>query len=245
MTRTDMIKSPGKIHLKFIPSRARYYIKCPYFLYLSNTRNIHIPYSRIASRKGNLFEEVVDRRVSEEAGCGIKKALRVIDLLQAEGLYTLNRKVDTEFYSWNNIGLRVKMLKPDLILSERSESGIGITVLEIKNCDCMMSYHYLQAYVYKLTLEKFLTQETGEPVRVGARMIHLKKGCFPRYESGDDFETFAERISGMKSDYLVIRDFVDGESELVLQRTLREIASLQANTTECDTCPGAEKCDRS
>ncbi len=231
-----------KLNLKFVPSQARYYIRCPYFLYLSNVKDIYIPYPRLASRKGNFFEGVVHERVSEKSGYRINKARHLTDLIKTEGLYTLNKKVDTEFYTAENVGLRVLMLKPDLILSENTENGFIITILEIKNCDFLMPYHYLQAYVYKLALEKFLRQETDVPVRVAASMICREEGFFREGEHEDDFSVFMERISGVTIDSLVVRDFVDTESESMLQGELRRIATLEANIVECKTCPGAEKC---
>ena len=243
MTRNNIIKFPGKMRLKFVPSRARYYIRCPYFLYLSNMKDIYIPYPQIASRKGNFFEGVVLDKVSGQAGHEISRANQVTDILNADGLYTLSKRVDTEFYAGENIGFKVGILKPDLILSERAGSGFQITVLEIKNCDRLMPYHYLQAYVYKLTLERFLSQRTGMPVHVEAGMIHLREDFFSKDESEADFGTFREKIAAMNMNSLVIKNFVNLESEM--QKTLGEIASLQANITECGTCPGAEKCERS
>jgi hypothetical protein len=245
MVWNNVINSPGKIHLKFVPSRARYYIKCPYFLYLSNNKEIRIPYPQIASRKGNFFEKSVLRRISEKAGYEINKASHVIDILKADGLYTLNKRVNTEFYAEKNIRFKVGMLKPDLILSEKTRRRVQITILEIKNSDCLRPYHYLQAYVYKLTLERFLSQRTRVPIHIGASMIHLEKGFYPEDEFESDFGIFEERIATMNINSLVINNFMNLKSEIALQRALQRIASLQANTAECDTCPGAYECEHS
>ena len=114
----------GKTYLKFVPSRARYYIRCPYFLYLSNNKEIYIPYSQIARQKGNFFEKIVLNRISEKTGYEISKAKQVTDLLKRGGLYTLNKQVDTEFYVTENVVFKVGMLKPDLILSEKAKNSI-------------------------------------------------------------------------------------------------------------------------
>jgi hypothetical protein len=233
----------GRTQLKFVPSRARYYVKCPYFLCLSNNRGIHIPYPQIASRKGNYFERNVILRISDKTGYEINRADRVTDLLKADGLYTLNRKVDTEFYAEKNIGLKVGMLKPDLILSEKTSRGVLITVLEIKNSRFLRPYHYLQAYVYKLTLERFLSQRTKAPVHVGASMIHLKEGFCPEDEFELDFRSFQERIAAMGFDSLAIDNFMNPRSGIALRRALQKIASLRPNTMECNTCPGTDKCE--
>ncbi len=239
------IRFPGKIHLKFVPSRARYYIRCPYFLYLSNHKEIHVPYPQIAGRKGNYFERIVLKRISEETGYEISKAAQVTDLLKADGFYTLNKRIDTEFFAEKNIGFRVGMLKPDLILSEKAKSSIQITILEIKNCDLLKPYHYLQAYIYKLALARFLSQRTRIPVSIGASMIHREKGFYPEDEFESDFEIFRKRIAMMNSNSLVVKNFMDVESEIELNRALRKIASLQPNTGECDACPGAYACEHS
>lgn len=238
-----VMMSPGKIRLKFVPSRARYYMRCPYFLYLSNNKEIRIPYPQIASRKGYFFEGIVLKRISEETGYEISKAAQVTDLLSADGLYILNKRVDTEFYAEKNVGFKVGMLRPDLILSEKAKSSVQITIMEIKNSDCLRPYHYLQAYIYKLALERFLSQRARVPVHVAARMIHPEKGFYPEDGSGSDFEIFRERTSALTSTSLVVRNFINLESEISLNETLRKIASLQPNTAECDTCPGADECD--
>lgn len=233
----------GKIHLKFVPSRSRYYIKCPYFLYLSNIKDIYIPYPRIASRKGNLFEGVVLDRFSGKTGYDITKANRVTDLIGADGLYTLNKRVNTEFFAKGNVAFRVGVLKPDLLLSERTNGGIRITVLEIKNSDRLLPYHFLQAYVYKLTLEKLLFQTTSVSLQIGATMVHLKEGFCSEDGCEADFGIFRERIAGMTIESLVVKDFSDPESEIALQSALCSIASLQPDITECATCPGVRKCE--
>lgn len=232
----------GKLNLKFVPSRARYYLKCPYFLYLSNIRDIYMPYSQLASRKGSLFEKRALGRISEQRGHDIAKAVDVIDLLNGNGLYILNKKVDTEFYSTDDVGLRVSMLKPDLILSEKTESGVKISVLEIKNADCVMPYHYLQAYVYKLTLEKLLKQRTGVQVCIGMSIIHRKGGFAPDSSREIDLGIVRGRIDVVTLDSLVVRDFEIQGSDFLLQQTLQRIATLRPNVTECSTCPGAGRC---
>jgi hypothetical protein len=242
MTRNRFTSFTGEIRLKFVPSRARYYIKCPYFLYLSNIKNIYIPYPRIASLKGNFFESVVLDRFSGETGYEIGKAKQVTDLLEADGLYTLNKRVNIEFYAEGNVGFRVGILKPDLILSEMTSGKIRITVMEIKNSDCLMPYHLLQAYVYKLTLERLLSQATPIPVQIGVRMIHLEEGFHSRVVCEADFGIFRERLAGMTIDSLV-KSFVNQESEIVLQSALQRIASLQPDLAECATCPGLRKCE--
>jgi hypothetical protein len=243
--RNGIIRRPGKLRLKFVPSRARYYIKCPYFLYLSNAINIYISYPLLASRKGNFFEGIVMQKFSGGTGYEIRRANQVTDLLEAEGLYTLNKRADTEFYASGNVGLSVGILKPDLVLSEKTQEGMRITILEIKNVDCLMPYHYLQAYVYKLTLERLLAQTTLVPIQIGAKMIHLDKGFYSKGECEADFPIFRERLAGMNIDSVVVNSFVTPESESAFQTDLRRIASLKADTAECATCPGARNCDRS
>ncbi len=241
MSRNSGIELQDRTLLKFVPSRARYYISCPYFLFLSNHREIRIPYPQMASRKGKFFEKNVLRTISKETGHEIDKAVQVADLLKADGLYTLNKRVDTEFYAAGNIGFKVVMLRPDLVLSKMIESGVHVTILEIKNSDCLRPYHYLQAYVYKLTLERFLSQRTSVPVHIAISMIHPEKGFYP--EDGSDFRIFEERTATMNIDSLAFDNSMSLRSEIALQRALQRIASLQPNTAACNTCPGADKCE--
>ncbi len=241
MSRSSGIEFPDRTHLKFVPSRARYYISCPYFLFLSNHKEIRIPYPQMASRKGKFFEKNVLRTISEETGHKINRVMQVVDLLRADGLYTLNKRVDTEFYAAGTTGFKVVMLRPDLILSKMTEGGVHVTILEIKNADCLRPYHYLQAYVYKLTLERFLSQRTSVLFHIGVSMIHPEKGLYP--EDGSDFGIFEERTATMNIDSLAFDNLMSPKSEIALQRALQRIASLRPNTAECGRCPGADKCE--
>jgi CRISPR/Cas system-associated exonuclease Cas4 (RecB family) len=233
---------PGKTNLKFVPSRARYYIKCPHFLYLSNNKEIYIPYSQIASQKGNFFEKIVLNKISENTGYEISRAKQVTDILKANGLYTLNKKVDTEFYSTRNVGFTVGMLKPDLILSTKANNGVEISVIEIKNSDDLKPHHCVQAYIYKLTLEKLLSESTGRPVHIRIMMAHWGKGFYPQDEYESGFELFRKRLTLMNHHAIICENYLDMQTEDSLNRILQEIASLQANTAECGSCPGAERC---
>ena len=94
-----------------------------------------MPYPQIASQKGNFFEIIVLNRISEKTGYEISRAREVTDILETYGLYTLNKKVDTEFYSTKDVGFKVGMLKPDLILSTKANDDVEISVIEIKNSD--------------------------------------------------------------------------------------------------------------
>ena len=237
--------SAGKTHFKFVPSRARYYIRCPYFLYLSNNKEIYIPYSQIASQKGNFFEKLTLNRISEKTGYEINKAKQVTDLLRASGLYTLNKQVDTEFYVTGNVVFKVGMLKPDLILSEKAQNSIEITIIEIKHSDDLKVYHYLQAFIYKLTLEKLLSDRIRMPIHIRVRMIHREKGCYPQEEYESDFGIFRKNLLMMDFESLIVENSIDIESEIILNQVLQDIASLQANTAECDACPGAGQCEHS
>jgi hypothetical protein len=237
--------SAGKTHFKFVPSRARYYIRCPYFLYLSNNKEIYIPYSQIASQKGNFFEKLTLNRISEKTGYEISKANQVTDLLRASGLYTLNKQVDTEFYVTGNVVFKVGMLKPDLILSEKAQNSIEITIIEIKHSDDLKVYHYLQAFIYKLTLEKLLSDRIRMPIHIRVRMIHREKGCYPQEEYESDFGIFRKNLLMMDFESLIVENSIDIESEIILNQVLQDIASLQANTAECDACPGAGQCEHS
>jgi len=235
--------SPDKTHFKFVPSRARYYIRCPYFLYLSNNKEIYIPYSQIASRKGNFFEKLTLNRISEKTGYEISKAKQVTDLLRASGLYTLNKQVNTEFYVAGNVVFKVGMLKPDLILSEKAKNSIEITIIEIKHSDDLKVYHYLQAYIYKLTLEKLLSGRIKMPIHIRVSMMHREKGCYPQEEYESDFGIFRENLLTMHLESLIVENYIDIESELMLNQVLQDIASLEANTAECHACPGADQCE--
>jgi len=235
--------NPSKTYLKFVPSRARYYIRCPYFLYLSNNKEIYIPYSQIASQKGNFFEKIILNRISEKTGYEISKAKQVTDLLKRGGLYTLNKQVDTEFYVTENVVFKVGMLKPDLILSEKAKNSIEITIIEIKHSDDLKVYHHLQAYIYKLTLEKLLSDKIKMPIHIRVSMIHREKGCYPQDEYESDFSSFKERLVTMNLESFIVENYTDIESEIVLSQTLQNIASLQANTAECNACPGAGQCE--
>lgn len=237
--------SAGKTHFKFVPSRARYYIKCPYFLHLSNNKEIYIPYSQIASQKGNFFEKLLLNRISEKTGYEISKAKQVTDLLKASGLYTLNKQVHTEFYVTGNVVFRVGMLKPDLILSRKAKDNIEITIIEIKHSDDLKVYHYLQAYIYKLTLEKLLSDRLTMPIHIRVNMIHRRKRSYPQDECESDFEIFKENLTTMNLESFIVENYIDKQSEIVLSQALQNIASLEANTAECNACPGAGQCEHS
>ena len=241
--RNNVIKFPGKTHLKFVPSRARYYLKCPHFLYLSNHKDIYIPYSQIASQKGKLFEKNVLAQISENTGYEIRKAKQVTDVLNTNGLFTLNKQVDTEFYADRHVGFKVGLLKPDLVLSERTVNGNVITIFEIKNSDDLKIYHYLQAYTYKLTLEKLLSDKIKMPIHIKLSMVHWGKGCYPQEEYGSDFEIFKNKFVTMDFESFIVHSYIDLESEIALNQALQQIASLQADASECYSCPGSDKCE--
>ena len=245
MSRNNVIKFPGIMHLKVVPSRVRYYIKCPYFLYLSNHNEVFIPYSPVASQKGNYFEKSVLNRISRNTGFEIIKAKKISDLLSANGLYTLNKKVDAEFYADNNARFKIGMLKPDLIMSEITRNSIDLTIVEIKNSDDLQPYHLLQAYIYKLTLQKLLSEEIKMAINIGVRMVHWGKGAYPKAEYEWDFERFKEKIVSTNSESFIVETSLDLESEIVFNQALQKIALIQSNTVECDTCPGADKCKHS
>jgi len=201
-----------------------------------------MPYSQIASQKGNFFEKIVLNRIAEKTGYEISRAREVTDILETNGLYTLNKKVDTEFYSTRNVGFKVGMLKPDLILSTRANNDIELSVIEIKNSDDLRPHHYVQAYIYKLTLEKLLSESTGRSVHIRIMMAHWGKGFYPEDEYESDFELFRKRLARMNPEAITCENYLDLQTENSLNRILQEIASLQANTSECGSCPGADRC---
>ncbi len=120
---------------KFVQSRARHYIRCPYFLYLSNYKEIYVPYSQIASQRGSFFERSVLASISQKTGYDIVRVKQGTDLLIGTGLYAFNKQVNTEFYANGSIALGVGTLKPDIILSEISGNSAEITIMEIKNSE--------------------------------------------------------------------------------------------------------------
>jgi hypothetical protein len=233
------VKTPLKTLLYAVPSQARYYIKCPHFLLLSNNKKIYIEYSQIASQKGNLFEKIVLNRMSGETGHTIIRAKQATDIL-TPGLYTINKKADIEFYAYENVGFKVGMFKPDLILSKGANNGIEITIFEVKNSSDLQLYHYLQAYVYKLTLQKLLQEKMPVHIKVG--MLHWRGGLHPKREYALSVEAFKNKCVTMDLHSSIVETPVALESEIILEKALQEIASLRVNISECYDCPGKNEC---
>ena len=113
--------------LKYIPSRTRHYVACPYFLKLSNLVKIPIDEPHIVGiRRNQLFKDHVIERLAQRRGVQPIRTQKLIDVILNRGLILIAKKIDTIFFSTPDVGLEIEMSKPDII-----ETTIGETI-EVK-----------------------------------------------------------------------------------------------------------------
>ena len=232
--------------LKYIPSRSKHYMACPYFLKLSNMIKIPIDEPHIVGiRRTQLFKDKVIERLAKKRGIEPVRTQRPIDIILSRGLILIAKKLDIIFFSASDIAMEIEMFKPDVIETTVGEN-IEVNVKSIKNIDVPSSHHYLQAFVYKLALEKALKGTTMKPFKVSASLLYWSFEHYPvwRGENEPDMEDFSKYLSGVSSEAFFSEEKIIDE-QLPCADCLQKIATLEPQDDEnkCKICVGKFCCD--
>ncbi len=232
--------------LKYIPSRSKHYLACPYFLKLSNMVKIPIDEPHIVGiRRTQLFKDHVIERLAQRRGIEPVRTQKLIDVILNRRLILIAKKLDIVFFSTSDIGMEIEMFKPDVIETTVGDN-IEVNVKSIKNIDVPGPHHYLQSFVYKLALEKALKGTTMKPFNVSASLLYWNFEHYPiwRGENEPNIEDFSTYLSGVSSEAFFSEERIDNEQPRCSD-SLREIALLepQDDETKCEICVGKFCCD--
>lgn len=233
--------------LKYIPSRSKHYLACPYFLKLSNMVKIPIAEPHVVGiRRTQLFKDHVIEHMARKRGIEPFRTQKPIDIILNRGLILMAKKLDAVFFTTSDVGMVIEMFKPDVIETTDNGKDIEVTVKSIKNIDIPSSHHYVQSFVYKLALEKALEGTTMKPFKVSASLIYWNFDHYPirRDENDTDIEDFRDHLSSLSSQDFFSEENIDDEQSHCTN-SLLEIASLepQDNEAKCENCIGKFCCD--
>ncbi len=233
----------NKTELKYTPSKTKQYVHCAYFLKLSNTVKIPIEEPHIVGiRRTQLFKDEVIGRLSIRKGFEPVRAQKPLYLILNPGFYLIQKKIDAAIYETDDVSLIINMFKPDLIETKIDGDNIYLNVKSIRNTDELNLAHYLQAYIYKLALEKTLMGSTIKTISIAPSIISWNYKDYPLRDNADlDIEEFSSHLSG--DDFF--SEINMSEDQQLYADKIKEIALLepQEDKTKCDSCEGQFCCD--
>lgn len=227
--------------LKFVPSRSSHYLHCPYFLKLSNLFNILIDEPHIvAIQKAQQFKKLVVNRLAFRKKVSLTVAQKPLDFLKP-GLMSGSMNLNVDFFSIDQVSMVIGIFKPDVIETAHSGDIIEINIKSIKNTTRTERHHYLQAFVYKLALEKALEEMTIRPYKVSSSVVYWSADHYPDDEN-EDPGVFIARFS---SDAFFTEFVLTDDEQAFCVSSLHQIASLepQKEKSKCERCIGNLHCD--
>ena len=212
--------------LKYVPSRSIHYLKCPYFLKLSNIVDIPIDEPHIVGiQKTQLFKNEVIERLARRKGLTLIKAQRPLDIILNRGLILISTKLDTVFYQTEHVSMLIHMFKPDVVETSQTGEIIKVNVKSIKNTYDLKEHHYLQSFVYKLALEKALVGATIKKYKVVPSIIYWKADSSHQLEAGKDIEGFSTMLANISEHDLFSETDISDEQTFCIN-SLQKIGTL-------------------